>query len=50
MEQIDIKSYLENMKKIGGVIFFIDNENIMKIQGLTNPNGWETHFIIGQQF
>jgi len=31
MEQIDIKSYLENMKKIGGVIFFIDNENIMKI-------------------
>ena len=22
----------------------------LPIQGLTNPNGWETHFIIGQQF
>jgi hypothetical protein len=30
MEQIDIKLYLDNMKKLGGVIFFIDNDNIMK--------------------
>lgn len=30
MDKIDINAYLSNMKKIGGVIFFIDNENIMK--------------------
>ena len=30
MEQIDIKLYLNNMKKLGGVIFFIDNDNIIK--------------------
>jgi len=30
MDKIDINLYLLYMKKMGGVIFFIDNEHIMK--------------------
>jgi hypothetical protein len=40
MDKIDINSYLVHMRNMGGVIFFIDNENIMK-----NAIEQDDHFL-----